>query len=178
MSKWKLIKSNELFSHPRLTLIEDEVMLPDGHETKYLKFKDQSNAVCVIARRDDGMILIQREHFYPINEKLWMFPAGVVPLDEDLGAGANRELAEETSYRAKNLDLIGSFMLNARRSLAKMYVFVAVNLEEDTSFEKDMEEEGIEIFWKTEDEVDELVRTGEIIDNNILAAWLVYKSKK
>ena len=172
---WKTLSSKELFSHPRLTLIEDEVSLPDGTKTKYLKYKDDGScAVTIIAKRDDGKILVQKEYSYPPNQKLFQFPGGIVSSGEKPEIGANRELMEEANYKANRLELLGSYLIDNRRTTAKMYAYLANDLEE-ASLDGDKEEE-IEIFWFSEDEIANMIHRGEIINCHTLASWSLYKN--
>ncbi|MFA4817095.1 MAG: NUDIX hydrolase [Parcubacteria group bacterium] len=171
---WKTASSKEIFNHPRLTLIEDEIILPNGHKISYLRFKDDGScAVTIIAKRD-GKILLQREYAYPPNQKLFQFPGGAVSANEKPEEGANRELMEEMSYRANKLELLGSYLIDNRRSAQKMYVFLGSDLVEE-SLEKDTEEE-IESFWFSEDEIARMIKNGKIINVHSLASWCVYKN--
>lgn len=45
---WKTISSKEIFCHPRLSLIEDEIILPSGAKTTYLRYKDDGSAAATI----------------------------------------------------------------------------------------------------------------------------------
>lgn len=174
---WKKLSSKEIFSHPRLTLIEDEVELPNGTKTKYLKFKDDgSRAGTIICKREDGKILVQKEYSYPPSQKLFQFPGGTISADENLEEGANRELMEEADLKAKNLELIGEYFANNRRSTAKFHVFLATDPAE-SSLPGD-EEEDIESFWFSEQEIDSMIAKGEIINCHLIAAWTFYKLKK
>jgi ADP-ribose pyrophosphatase len=172
----KTVSSKEVFKHLRLTLIEDEIILPSGHKIKYLKQRDDGScAVTIIAERD-GKILIQREYSYPPNQKLFQFPGGAVPADEKPEEGANRELMEEMGYRANRLVLLGSYLINNRQSAQKMYVFIGSDLVEEC-LKKDIEEE-IESFWFSEDEITRMIKNGDIINVHLLASWCLYKNKK
>ena len=171
---WKTVSSKEIFNHPRLTLIEDEILLPNGHQISYLKDKDNGGcAVTIIAKRD-GKILIQREYSYPPNQKLFQFPGGAVPAGEKPEIGANRELMEEVGLRANKLELLGSYLINNRRSKMKMYVFVGTDLVEE-SLDADPEED-IESFWFSEDEIARMIKNGDIINVHSLASWCLYKN--
>jgi 8-oxo-dGTP pyrophosphatase MutT (NUDIX family) len=173
---WKTVSSKEIFNHPRLTLIEDEIILPNGHKISYLKNKDDGGcAVTVIAIRD-GKILIQREYSYPPNQKLFQFPGGAVPAGEEPEAGANRELMEEMGFRANRLELLGSYLVSNRRSNMKMHVFLATELIEE-SLAADPEED-IESFWFLEDEIARMIKNGDIINAHSLASWCLYKNNK
>lgn len=173
---WKTVSSKEIFNHPRLTLIEDEVLLPNGHKTSYLKYKDNGiSGVTIIARSHNNKILIQTEYSYPPNQILFQFPGGGVNLGEEIADGANRELMEEAGLKANNLELLGSCFTNNRRSTTKMFVFLATELQEK-SLPRDIEEE-IESFWFSEDEVTKMIKNGDIVNVNLLAAWALYKSR-
>ena len=174
---WQTKSSKEIFNHPRLTLIEDDVELPSGVIVKYLKYKDTGlRAATIIAKREDGKILIQREYSYPPNQMLFQFPGGAVPADEKIEFGANRELTEEMGYRANHLESLGSYLINNRRTPMKMYIFLAIDLVEE-SLEADPEED-IESFWFSEEEIDAMIKNNEIIHVHTLAAWCLYKTKK
>ncbi len=173
---WKTISSKEIFNHPRLTLIEDEIILPSGHKIDYLKYKDTGScAVTIIAKRD-GKILIQREYSYPPNQKLFQFPGGAVPTEEKPEIGANRELMEEMGFKANQLELLGSYLVDNRRSNMKMYVYLATDLVKE-SLDADPEED-IENFWFFENEIAKMIKDGDIINVHTLASWCLYNNQK
>ena len=174
---WKTVSSKEIFNHPRLTLIEDEIILPNGIQTSYLRHKDDGGCcVTVIARRNDGKILLQTEYSYPPNQKLFQFPGGYVPRDEKPEVGANRELMEEAGLMSNNLELLGSYLIDNRRSASRMFIYLATKLEEKL-LEGDPEED-IESFWFSEDEIARMIKNNEISNCHILASWCLYKIKK
>lgn len=174
---WEKISSKTIFEHPRLSLVEDEIILPNGTKTTYLKYKDDgSSGATIIAKNEKGDILVQKEYSHPIGEMIFQFPGGHVPPGEKIEVGANRELMEEAKLMANNLKLLGSYLPNNRRSAAKMYVFLATDLEEK-SLPADPEEK-FEDFWLSENEIDEMIRKNLIINVNLLAAWAIYKNNK
>lgn len=171
---WKTLSSKEIFNHPRLTLIEDEVLLPNGTKTTYLKYKDSGRrGATIICRRDDNKILLSKEYSYPPNQILFQFPGGNIFPEENMEEGVNRELMEEANYKASELVLLGNYLINNRRSTTRMYVYLATSLKEE-SLEGDIEED-IENFWFSEDEIEAMIKNGEIINCNVLAAWSLYK---
>jgi len=174
---WKTVSSKEVFNHPRLSLIEDEIILPNGIKTKYLKYKDDGRcAVTIIAKRKDGKILLQKEYSYPTNQKLFQFPGGLVPPNEKTEVGANRELMEEADLMSNNLELLGSYLINNRRSTAKMFVYLATDLKEKSLYGD--QEEDIESFWFSEDEIEKMIKNNKIENCHVLSAWSLYKIKK
>ncbi len=173
---WKTVLSKEIFSHPRLSLLEDEVILPNGIQTKYLKYKDDGRcAATVIAKRKDGKILLQTEYSYPSNKELFQFPGGGVPVGEKPEIGANRELMEEANLMANNLELLGSYLINNRRSTSRMFIYLATDLEE--KYLAGDPEEDIKSFWFSEEEISEKIKSNEIVNCHVLSAWCLYKNK-
>lgn len=173
---WKKLSSRVIFEHSRITLLEDEVELPNGQKIQYLIFKSSGSAATIIAKNDEGKILLQKEYSYPPNETIYQFPGGSIPEGEDIEAGANRELMEEADLKARRLTLLGSYLMNNRRSESKMYVYLAEDLEKQ-SLDGDLEE-NIESYWLTEKKIDKLILSGELKNGYSLAAWSLYKASK
>lgn len=177
MSIWKKIGSKIVFDHPRLRLAEDHVIMQDGQETNYLVLLDYPDHPLVIATREDGKILVTREHAYPINEYLWQFPEGNMDPGEEPEAAAARELAEETGYTAKNFRKIGDNLHWHRRDTARSLIYIATDAYElKDKPAADIEEQGIEVHWLDESEIWDMIVSGKIIQKNALAAWATYQA--
>ncbi len=168
---WKKISSKVLLEHPRLTVVEDTVLLPNGTKVDYLLTPSNGSGAIIIAERK-GKILLQKEYSYPPNEVIFQFPGGFVPTNEKLEIGANRELMEESGLKANKLTFLGKYLLNNRRSNAYMHVFLATDLIEKHL--KGDAEEKIESFWFSEKEINDLIKNGEIKNTHLLAAWSLY----
>ncbi len=121
---WKQLRQKEIFKHPRITLLEDEVLLPDGSITNYLTFANTNDSITIICQKDD-QILLSKEYSYPTGEVLYQFAGGKIEQGEDPAKAARRELQEETGYKATKLVQLGWYYTNNRRSNSKMYVFLA-----------------------------------------------------
>lgn len=83
---------------------------------------------------------------------------------------------EEADLTSNNLELLGSYLVDNRRSAAKMFVYLATNLQEK-SLDGDQVED-IESFWFSEDEIARMIKNGEIVNCHVLTAWCLYKIKK
>ncbi|MGD8374460.1 MAG: NUDIX hydrolase [Candidatus Woesebacteria bacterium] len=175
IKKWKILDQSIIFEHQRITLLEDTVKLPNQKVTKYLRFKHDADAATIIAINNNGQILLQREYSHPPNEVLFQFPGGGIPLDEDIIAGANRELMEECGLSG-TLNKIGECYIDNRRSSGKMHFFVATDLKE-AKLSSD-EEEFIEHDWYMPEQVDNLISQGEIKNAFMLAGWTILKQFK
>lgn len=174
--KWKILATKEIFNHPRIILIEDDVLLPNGVRTKYLRYKDIGDAVTIICKRKDGKILLEKEYSHPSQEWLYQFPGGLVPSGENIKTGANRELMEEVDYKAGKMKLLGTYLVNNRRSKSKMYVFLATDIKRKSK-QGDLEED-IKYYWFSEKHIEKMIKKGEIINCHTLASWVLYNSHK
>ena len=86
-----------------LQVLRDTVRLPDGgHATR--EYVVHSGAVVIIPMFTDEagqvQLILERQFRYPLGRVIVEFPAGKVDLGEDLWVSAQRELREETGYRA------------------------------------------------------------------------------
>ncbi len=81
---------------------------------------------------------------------------------------------EEMGLKADHLKLLGSYLINNRRSAMKMFVYLATDLIEE-SLNADPEE-NIESFWFSEDEIVRMIKNGDIINIHSLASWCLYKN--
>ena len=90
MKRWKRISSRILLDHPRLTVYDDEVELPDGRRVSYLRVPSSGVVATVLARRADGKILLQRQYSDPPDQVILELPGGNIPGGEDPTEGAIR----------------------------------------------------------------------------------------
>jgi len=175
---WKKLSSKKILKHPRLTVVEDEVLLPGGERTTYLTFINENDCVLVIVKRADGRILVQKEYSYPQDQEQYQFPAGFLKSGESQTDAVNRELGEESGFYATNLKPIGKFLLNNRRSKTMVFVYLGTDLIAADSTTADPEEYGIKNYWLLENEIDDMIRNGEISIFPVLSSWILYKLNK
>ena len=127
---WKKLSSKVIFEHPRLVVVEDEVELPDGTKTSYIRYKNSGNAATIIYKNEKGKLLLQEDYSYPPDKQLIQFPGGWIPQEENIEEGARREFEEETGFAPKTFKLIGSYLMNNRRTDSRMFVFEVIGVTE------------------------------------------------
>jgi ADP-ribose pyrophosphatase len=171
---WKKLSSKVLFEHPRLLVEEDEVQMDSGGIIQYLRYGYGGDGVVIIARNDNDEVLFIREYSYIPNKRILQLPMGKIEDRESHEEAANRELQEETNFKANNLAVKGSYFQNHRRSNNKGYVVLATELEVST-MQADIEEENIENVWISVDKIQELIARSEIVDADTLSSLSICK---
>lgn len=172
---WKKISRKILYKNKRITLVEDDVKLPNGVNTSYLLHGLGKNSVTIICINKDE-ILLQREYSYPVNKVIYQFPGGKVEKNELIINTAKRELTEESKLEALNFCEIGWYYINNRRSDAKMHVVVAENFKKNNTLKSDLEE-NIITEWVSISKFELMIKNGQIVNYSVLAAWSLFKAK-
>jgi ADP-ribose pyrophosphatase len=134
-------------------------------------------AVAIIPRLADGRFVFIRQFRKAMDRVCFEVVAGNVDHDgEDEAATAIRELKEETGCIADSMELLGPIYPSVGYCTERIDVFYCeVTGHGATSFDDD---ERIETVLLSEDEMDELIRTGKVDDGKTLAAWMLYKAGK
>jgi len=165
------ISSEDIYGGIFLNMKRDQVSLPDGNQA-IREYLTHPGAVAILAILEDGRVLLERQYRYPIAKTCIEIPAGKLELDEDPLLCAKRELKEETGYTANKW----SFIRRIHPVISYSTEFIDVYLAEDLLSGKSHldEEEFLDVFAATADELIEWVEQGEITDvkTTISAYWL------
>lgn len=120
--------SKLMFDGQILHLYHDSIALPNGQPASRELIR-HVGAVCVIPVTDDGMVVMERQYRYPVDEVLLEIPAGKLDYKgEDHEAAARRELEEETGYQAEKLIPLGKFYPACAYSDETIWMYLAKGL--------------------------------------------------
>ena len=144
---------------------------PDGreHEREIVR---HPGAVVILPILPDGRVVFVKNFRVAVGETLIELPAGTLDHEELLLKTAERELAEETGYRAGRIEHLLTFCMSPGILDEKMHLFLATDL---TPGEMALEAgEELEPFLCPWNEALKLARSGEIRDAKSLVGLLYY----
>src|SRR5580704_14669274 len=128
--KVRLISSRVVYRGPVFTVTEDHVQEPGGIEARR-DLIHHSGSVVVLAVDDSGkvpLVLLERQYRHAAGDYLWELPAGRIDPGEQELKAAQRELIEETGYRARTWKRILKFYASPGFVAETMSVFLATGL--------------------------------------------------
>ncbi|MBR5649770.1 NUDIX hydrolase [Pseudobutyrivibrio sp.] len=177
MKEIKRINRELIHSGAILDIYEDTMQLPNGKTEKWDFVSHRMGAACVLAVKPNGKILMVRQYRNAIDRETLEVPAGKRDsVEEDTKICAERELEEETGYRAGKLEKLLSLKSTVAFCDEFIDVYLATELEKvgeqhlDESEEIDIEE------WDLKDLMDMCYR-GELQDSKTVAAIMAYAAK-
>jgi ADP-ribose pyrophosphatase len=166
-----LVAGEQVWQGAFLDVRRDTVALPDGSRATR-EYIVHPGAVMVVPVLDDGRLVMERQHRYPIGRVMLEFPAGKLDPGETPFACARRELAEETGYTAREWARAGVLHNAIAYSTEGIEIWFARGLEHGAA--RLDAEEFLEIVLHSEAELDALCGRGEVTDAKTLIGlqWL------
>jgi ADP-ribose pyrophosphatase len=171
---WPVDSTTEQLRNWLITVRTDKVRMPDNH------FAERSvvthpGAVAVLALDDAQRVLMIRQYRHPVGRLLWEIPAGLRDADgESPLETAQRELLEETGYRARDWHTLVDYFTSPGFTTERIRVFLARGLrhDEDHGHEPEGEEKYIVTDWVALDDAVGLVLAGKLHNSAAIAGIL------
>jgi ADP-ribose pyrophosphatase len=154
---------------------EDTVELTDGRSA-LREIVEHAEVVAVVPLDGDGNVVLVRQYRLPAEDALLEVPAGSVDPEESIEAAAQRELQEETGYRAGRLERLTGFFVAPGYLTEFVHVFLATGLAED-AIDGDPDEDIALERMPLADAV-RLIETGEIKDAKSIVGLLLAKRQR
>lgn len=150
--------------------------LPDGSVIDDCYHFARPNYVLVIAKDNEGKILIERQYRRGVDDFVYEVPSGWIEDGEDPVKAGERELLEETGYKG-DAKLIGKIYVQAGYSSQIAYVVLVENITDAGGKKLDSDEE-IETQKLSTEEVDEMIKSNEMKDMGALSALELYEKTR
>ena len=169
----KLLKRNRLYEGKVFNVIVDDVEYPSGN-TSVREIAEHPGGAVALAMFDDGRIILVRQHRYPFDEFTIELPAGKRDANEDPLQCAQRELEEETGYRAENWKKLSTIYTSPGFCSEVLHIYQATNLH--LSSEGKRLEEGELTMTTTVIPLStavQMIERGEIVDSKTICGILL-----
>src|SRR4051794_22611097 len=167
---WRKLGSRRLHDSHWISLRQDQVELPSGIVLDDYYVVEQHDFVKVFAYTASHDVIFVRQYKHGIGRVILELPAGFIERGEDPAAAADRELREETGYRAARLELAAEWVVDPTRTATTEYLFFG-QAEFEGAQELDRTED-IEVVLIPADEVPGLIERGELTAVTSVAAAL------
>lgn len=164
------VASREIYRNPWLVLREDEIRRPDGSPGIYSVVDKQAYAL--VMPYDGRRFRLVEQFRYPLGARRWEFPQGTAPdlAESEPTELAARELREETGLRATSFEVLGHLDVAPGMTSQRGWVFLATGIIEGEA-DREHEEQDMRSAWFPRGEVEEMIRSGVIVDAQSVAAY-------
>lgn len=159
----KTIHSEPIFKGKVISLKVDDVILPNGKESKR-EIVNHPGAVAIIPITDEGKIILVEQYRKALERSIIEIPAGKLEQGESPELTARRELEEETGFGCHELTYVQSFATSPGFADEIIHLYVAKQLykiEEKAELDED---EFVSLMEVSLEEAEQMVREQQIFD--------------
>jgi len=175
-----VLSSEVVYQGPLFRVQHDHLVEPGGRKNERDVIRHNGSVVILAVdnakNKRDPWIVMERQYRHAANQYLWEVPAGKIEAGEDPLAGAQRELAEETGYRAKKWRPLVEYYASPGFLGESMKVFLAEGLEAGDACPE--EDEEIELRLIKLSELLKMIEKGAIHDGKTMTSVLLYARLK
>jgi len=171
-----LISSKVVYQGPLFRVLHDKLLEPGGKPSERDVIRHNGSVVILAVdkrkNKKDPWIVMEHQYRHAAKQYLWELPAGKLEPGEDPLIGAQRELEEETGYRAKKWKPLVEYYGSPGFLGESMKVFLAEGLVAGDAHPED--DEDIEFRLVKLSEIVEMIEKGAIKDGKTLCSVLLY----
>jgi ADP-ribose pyrophosphatase len=170
---WPVVASQPLLKNWLISVRSDTVRLPDNSQAERTVVT-HPGAVAILALDEAQRVLMIRQYRHPVGRELWEIPAGLRDADgESPLQTAQRELLEETGYRASEWHTLIDYYGSPGFSTEELRVFLARGVERgDSGYHREAEEKYIVTDWVPLTEATRLALAGKLHSGPAIAGVL------
>lgn len=171
--KAKILKSEVIYEGKAFGVRRDDLIEPTGVRT-IREVVTHPGSVVLLPILPDGRIILVRQYRHAARQYLWELVAGRMERGENVKKGAQRELLEETGYRAKKLSVFLDFFPTPGFLEEQMFLLLAEGLTAGVAEPED--DEKIIVAAYTRKQLEQMIRTRKLRDAKSIAGLLFYFS--
>ncbi|MFH1384909.1 MAG: NUDIX hydrolase, partial [Candidatus Omnitrophota bacterium] len=176
MSKpFEKVNSHEVYHGKVLNVRVDTVR----YNEKDIKWEivEMGSAVVVMPLIEEDKFVMIHQYRYVTGKFIWEFPAGRAHDNEQLELCAQRELAEECGYRARQFKKVLTYYPSPGVMTEVMHLFIAHDLYESHTAQPD-DDEIIRTEVLDAATIDTMIQKGEIQDAKTILAFYYWQLHK
>lgn len=156
-----VISSSHPFRGKVFSVRVDRVGSSDA-DARSVDVVEHGGSYAILATTENDEVVLVRQYRHAVGRELWEIPAGTADPEETPVEGAQRELREETGYRADEWRALGTIFMTPGFCDETLHIFHAARLRAGDQQLDDDEE--IEVrAWSLAD-AECMISTGEIAD--------------
>ncbi|MGP1715843.1 MAG: NUDIX domain-containing protein [Methylophilus sp.] len=164
------VSSEILAQGKMLTVRYDQARLPNG-TVSGREYVTHPGAVVVVALTEEGGVVLERQFRYPLQQVFIELPAGKIDHGEPVLQTGQRELLEETGYRAQEWVKLGIQHPCIGYSNEVIHIYLATGLALG-EHARDIDE-AMDVFVWPFARVMQAIENGEITDSKTMGAMLL-----
>jgi ADP-ribose pyrophosphatase len=171
-----LLSSEVVYEGPLFRVLHDKLIEPGGKPSERDVIRHNGSVVILAIDKSknasDPWVVMERQYRHAAQQFLWELPAGKLDPGEEPLAGAQRELEEETGYRARKWRPLVEYYGSPGFLGESMKVFLAEDLMAGDAHPED--DENIEFRLVKLSDILKWIEKGAIKDGKTLCSVLLY----
>lgn len=168
----EILQPRLFFKGKKFNFEVNKLRLPNGIEGEWECIRHPGGALAVPVTPEGKLVLV-RQYRFALQQRLLEFPAGTIEVGEDAAVTIQREIEEETGYRAKTWRNLGKFPLAPGYSDEYIYAFLAQDLEKLEQPPAQDEDEDIEVVLMWPKDLETAILKGENIDSKTISSYFL-----
>jgi ADP-ribose pyrophosphatase len=165
-----VLASEQIYEGHLINLRVDQIRTAAGAES-VREIVEHPGAIALIALDEAGRVLLVKQYRHAVRAVTLEIPAGTLEPGEEPLAAAQRELREETGYRAGRLARLGGIYTAPGFSTEYIHFFLATQLAPDPLAMD--EDEVIDLIHVPLSEAVAMIRAGQIDDGKSVGGLLL-----
>jgi len=168
----QLLKQRLFYEGRKFNFEVNRFRLPNKSEGDWECIRHPGGALAVPVT-SEGKLILLRQYRFAVGGRILEFPAGTIEENENPFETIQREIQEETGYRANKWQNLGKFSLAPGYSDEIIYAYLAEDLEKLETPPNLDEDEDIEVLFFTPAELEKAILEGEPVDSKSISSFML-----